>query len=371
VGSGLLERELARFDPERPLEEAHTPPSSWYTEPELYRLEARAVFASSWHAVARADQLREPGDFVTTSIAGNPVFAVCGVDGEVRAFHNVCRHHAAELLEGEGRESRIVCPYHGWAYGLDGRLERAPGLGGIKNLDRSELDLAPLALERFGPFYFASAGSPESLAASLAALDARLTELGWSDLEFVGRRRYTIACNWKVIVDNYLDGGYHVARLHPDLAGRLELDSYRTEVFPAYITQTSDAASRGSGADLAERIGQGALYAWLWPGFMVNRYGPMLDTNCVVPRGVECTELIYDFFAEPERSRDREFVERCMDASDRVQREDTRICESVQRGLGSPGFDRGRYAARFEAGAHAFHRRLAAELQASAGAPIP
>ncbi len=365
-----VQREVGRFDPGLPIEEASTPPSSWYTEPELFALERRALLARSWHAVARADQLERPGDFVTATRAGEPLLVLRDAEGELRGFLNVCRHHAALLMAGEGAVERIVCPYHGWCYGLDGRLERAPGLGGLHDLDRAALDLRPLAVERWGPIVLANADPQAApLAPALADLTARLDRSGWGELRFAARRRYELACNWKVVVDNYLDGGYHVARLHPGLAGQLDMASYRSEITPAGAIQSVAAGGPGApGPDFAERIGAEALYAWLWPCFMINRYGPVLDTNAVIPLACDRTAIVYDYwFADPE---DRAFVERALRASDAVQREDSWICESVQAGLASSGFDRGRYAPRFEAAAHDFHRRLACALQGTAIRPI-
>ena len=361
-----VQRELARFDPGVPLEEASTPPSSWYTEPGFFALERRELLARSWHAVARADQLERPGDFVATMRAGEPMLVLRDGQGELRGFLNVCRHHAARLLEGEGTVPRIVCPYHGWCYGLDGRLERAPGLAALRDLDRASLELRPLAVERWGPVVLANA-DPQAvpLSATLSHLTVRLDRSGWGELRFAARRRYQLACNWKVVVDNYLDGGYHLARLHPGLARQLDLESYRTEITGAGAIQSVGGSGPGAaGLDFAERIGARALYAWLWPCFMVNRYGPVLDTNVVIPLACDRTAIIYDYwFADPD---DRAFVERSLAASDAVQREDSWICESVQAGLACSGFDRGRYAPRLEAAAHDFHCRLARSLAGTA-----
>jgi choline monooxygenase len=183
-------------------------------------------------------------------------------------------------------------------------------------------------------------------------------------LTYVASRSYDIECNWKVYVDNYLDGGYHVAVLHKALAGQLDLDTYVTEVFDRYSIQSvrsPEAAREAAGGDFAERIGSEALYAFVHPNLMLNRYGPILDTNWVVPLSQGRTRVVFDYyFREP---GDRDFVERSIAASHKVQLEDVEICESVQRGLGSPAYDRGIYAPKIEMAAYAFHRTLAGELR--------
>ena len=103
--SDNLQGILSRFDPDLPLERARTIPAAWYFDPELYAAECRAVFGDTWQAVGRADQVREPGQFFTADLAGEPVLVVRGDDGELRAFFNVCRHRAARVLpdaEGQG-----------------------------------------------------------------------------------------------------------------------------------------------------------------------------------------------------------------------------------------------------------------------------
>ena len=345
-------RELKRFDASLPVEAAHTPPASWYTEPFFYELERRTVLHAAWHVVARADQLETAGSYATARVAGEPLLVLRDADARLRGFYNVCRHHAAELLSACGETERIVCPYHGWTYGLDGVLTRAPGLGGVASLERQSLDLPAVSIERLGPLVLASpdADAP-ALAPSIPELTRRLDASGWQDLRFIARRRYELRCNWKVVVDNYLDGGYHVSRLHPDLADQLDLASYRTEVL-------EHCAIQSSAGDDSERLQGDVLYGWLWPCTMVNRYGPFLDTNAVRPLAHDRTAIVYDYWCREDLAGDADFVQRSLRASDAVQRQDTRICESVQRGLASSGFDRGPYAPGFERAAHHFHCRL-------------
>jgi choline monooxygenase len=285
---------------------------------------------------------------------------------ELNAFFNVCRHHAAQVMSGAGCTRSLVCPYHGWTYGLDGRLLRAPELGAVKDFDRESFGLVPMAVEAWCNLLFISmAGSPAPLSPQLTELASRLRDMQIDTLQFVARRKYRLACNWKVYVDNYLDGGYHVGYLHRGLAAQLDMDSYRVEVFDRYSIQSGAGAGNvgESSTDFSDRIGDRVLYAWLYPNLMINRYGPMMDTNWVIPHGHDETEVIFDYYFTPETARDAQFVEKSLAASDVVQKEDVDICESVQKGLASASYDRGRYSVKHEQGELHFHRLLARDFR--------
>ena len=356
-------RELGRFDGELPVERASTPPASWYVDPAFLERELETVFRRSWQAVARLDQLEAPGDYASGDLAGQPWVTVH--DGtRIKAFHNVCRHHAACVAAGEGNARQLTCPYHGWTYDLDGRLARAPGLGPIKDFDRADFGLRPLESASWDPLVFVRLGPGDvELADMLAPLDGRIDT---SRLRFVTRRSWEIGCNWKVFVDNYLDGGYHVPHMHGALAAQLDLESYRTELWDRVSIQScagGDAAGADETGDFRERVGAGAAYAFVYPNLMINRYGPIMDTNRVVPLGPDRCLTVFDYWFDEAVVEDDAFVARSLEASDRVQREDIEVCESVQRGLRSSSYDIGRYAPLLEFAMYHFHRLLARDLR--------
>ena len=156
--------------------------------------------------------------------------------------------------------------------------------------------------------------------------------------------------------------------MHPTLDAQIDMRSYRTELFERYSVQTANARGDDDARiDYAasERIGSGALYAWVYPNVMLNRYGPCLDLNHVVPLDAGSCRVDYEFYFDAELGDDAEaFVRGSIEQSDVTQAEDIAICESVQRGLRSGSYDRGRYAPRVEQGEHHFHGLLAADLLA-------
>jgi choline monooxygenase len=357
-----------QYDPGLPLARARTIPAAWYIDPRVLELEQRTTFARSWQLVARTDQLREPGQYVTGDVAGEPVVVVRGGDGVLRGFFNVCRHHAAAVLtEPAGCVRRLVCPYHGWSYTLEGRLKAAPAFEEVEDFDARDHGLVPVATETWENWVFVRvAAQGPSLQEFLGPeVVAQVAELGLSRLHWFDRRQYLFDCNWKVFVDNYLDGGYHVPYLHKGLGSVLDYNRYTIENGGRHCLQSSPMVTRNAEAATgAVRRGERALYYWFHPNFMFNWYDGVMDTNLVYPRGVDQTEVIFDFWFADVSEAAREFNRASIEIANRVQDEDEGICRSVQRGLHSRAYDTGRLSVRREAGEQLFHRLLHADLKA-------
>ena len=201
------------------------------------------------------------------------------------------------------------CRYHGWTYDLRGQLRGTPEFDGVADFRREDNGLVPLAVDAWGPFVWARiAQGDQSLSEFLAPLArAHGAHSGLEQLQFVERREYDLACNWKVYVDNYLDGGYHVNTIHPGLAGVLDYSQYRTEIAGNTSVQISPlkpperSAIRQSAKSARGGI---AYYWWVFPNFMINVYGGVMDTNLVLPLGPDRCRVIFDFyFRETEGTR--------------------------------------------------------------------
>ena len=359
-----LKEIVDQYDPTLALDMASTIPSSWYTSKDFYQLELETVFSQSWQLAARADQVTEPGRYVTTDIAGEPVVIVRGSDGVLRGFFNVCRHHAAAVMtEPEGKAAQLRCPYHGWTYSLEGELKGTPDFSGVCDFDRALNGLVSLEIAEWENWVFVKTiqHMPESLEEFLGDdLLSQITPLQIRDLHWFERRSYHFDCNWKVFVDNYLDGGYHVPYLHKGLDSVLDYSKYMIENGEHYCLQWSPIVTDGAEAQTgAVRKGERALYYWIYPNFMINWYDGVMDTNLVIPRGVDQTEVIFDFYFPDVMSEEaRERNHASVAVGQRIQDEDVAICKSVQRGLGSRAYHAGRLSVRREAGEHLFHRLL-------------
>ncbi|MCI0661510.1 MAG: aromatic ring-hydroxylating dioxygenase subunit alpha [Acidobacteria bacterium] len=362
-----LRKIIESYRPNSSLEEAWTIPADWYVDPRMLELERQTVFARSWQLVGRVDQVLEPGKYLTCELAGEPLLVVRGDDRILRGFFNVCRHHAAALkTEPEGETRNLRCPYHGWTYSLEGALCGTPDFAGVSNFDRAINGLAPIETAVWEKWIFVrlDQGGPPLAIYLGAELIASIQKLHLENFRWMERRHYTLDCNWKVFIDNYLDGGYHVPFLHQGLDSVLDYSNYTIETGERFCLQSSPVVTRGAEALTgAVRQGDRARYYWVYPNFMINCYEGVLDTNLVLPLGVDRSEVIFDFYFTDlsEKARARNLAS--IAVSERIQEEDVSICKSVQRGLRSRSYKAGRLSVRREAGEHLFHRLLYADFQ--------
>lgn len=357
------------FDPR--LEHAETPPSSWYVDPELQARERARVFARTWQLAGRADQVASPGQYLTTTVAGEPVIVTRSEDGTLLALSNVCRHRAGQVAEGTGTRRGFQCGYHGWTYDLGGHLTSARELGRIAGFERGACALPRFRAEQWGPLVFVCLDDRAlPLAEVLEDLPARVGDHErWSRMRLAHSKEWVVECNWKVYVDNYLEG-YHIPIVHPSLHKELDYDAYRTETRRFHSIQHAPFRATATGALAGGRAeGQQAVYAWVFPNLMLNLYPDNFSTNLILPAGPERTSMIFEWYFEEGASEAR--VRQTVELSDEIQLEDIRVCEAVQRGLRSRTYRAGRYSVEPENGVHHFHGLLAEHLAEPAAPGTP
>jgi len=362
------------YNPHDPLEEAWTIPAPWYFDERIAALERASVFSATWQVVGRADQVRDNSQFFTAELAGEPLVVARGDDGQLRAFYNVCRHHAAAVVtEAQGCAKQFRCPYHGWTYGIDGALKGMVEFEGVYNFERAKNGLVPIRVDAWENFVFVNLdGRAEPLRDFLGVVPELVAPLHLATkLHFFDRRIYTLNCNWKVYVDNYLDGGYHVPHAHKGLSSVIEYTKYTIENFERACLQSSPLSSDSSSEAGVAATRQGrAFYLWLYPNFMINAYEGVMDTNLVLPLGVNRCAVVFDYYfsdiSASAEARNKESIA----VSEKVQDEDVAICDAVQRGLGSRAYVAGRLSVRREAGEHLFHRLLHADFTAALTAAL-
>ncbi len=334
-----------RFEPR--LAFSSTIPSNYYNDPAVLGAENRGIFARTWQLVGHEDQVRDRGQFFTTNITDEPLLIVRGDDAELRALSNVCRHRAGPVAKGEGKRAALQCGYHGWTYALDGTLRTAPEMDGIECWEKQSVALPRFQIESWNGLLFVN------LDPAAPPLRDFLGDLAGRSFggALAARKDWTVNCNWKVYVDNYLEG-YHIPIVHPSLFREIDYPNYHTETRRNYSIQHAPLkrpqrirTSNGS----AE-----AEYFWVFPNLMLNVYPDNFSTNLIVPLGHDKTVTIFDWYFRDPQSAKKE-IEETIAFSDEIQLEDIGICEAVQRGLRSSTYDSGRYSPVRENGVHHFH----------------
>lgn len=347
------------FDFEERLERAATLPARFYVGDETLQAERDRIFARTWQLVGRIDQLPEPGSYFTAVVCSEPVLIARDKHGELRGFYNVCRHRAGRVAEGSGCRQTFRCTYHGWTYALDGELIGLPEFDGVENFDRARFGLAPVRVETWEQFIFVNLDqSAPGVAEFFGDIPAQTQRYSISAMQPAERREYVIECNWKVYVDNYLEG-YHVPVAHPGLLRELDYGNYRTITSRYHSLQDAPLKKSSAGGErIYPSTGEGpeALYYWVFPNLMLNIYPDNISTNLIVPLSDARTLTIFEwFFHHSNTDEVKASIERSIAFSDEIQREDIHLCETVQQGLRSRSYDRGRYSARRENGVHHFH----------------
>ena len=330
-------------------------PAVHYVGDDMLELDRRAVFGHSWQLIAHHDQLAEPGDHVVDTVAGTPVILLRGRDGVLRAFPNVCRHRAGPLANCSGKGMHnLRCKYHGWLYDQEGRLIGAPEMQDATDFDAGAVSLPRLRTSEWqGLVFVALDPAVPDFADVYGGIAERIAPVDLSTMRYTRRDVFDVSCNWKVYVDNFLEG-YHLPLVHPGLSRLLDYRAYDVQLYPWYSLQHSPLRN----ADAV--YGQGeALYFFIYPNVMLNVMPGRMQTNRVLPLGPGRCRVEFDYYYLPDDGamsridEDRAF-------SDAVQHEDIAICEAVQKGLSSGYYEAGRLSPKRESGVWHFHERLRA-----------
>jgi len=326
-----------------------TLPARFYTSEESFELEKEAIFYKSWHYAGHVSQLAEPKSFFTTAIHDQNVFLAKGNDEKIRAFYNVCAHRGHELLEGAGRKNVITCPYHAWSYDLEGNLLAARNSENVKGFNKCDFSLKEIRLEEFcgllminldpdaKPFREEFDGLEEEIRKYLPSIDS---------LAFAQRDTYDVKCNWKVLVDNFLEC-YHCAPAHHDFVDLVDMKSYRTITHKRYSSQCAGAPRTNNSKAFSFETGEvdfGYAGFFVWPNFTIWIYPgePNLSVLQMNPDTKDTTIEYQDWFT-PNGELTPQLSEAMKYQKDVLQPEDIGLCESVQKGLKSKGYNQGRF----------------------------
>ena len=357
---------MTRHHVDEVLAAAETPVGSAYCDRDVFLKELDAIFSCAWLGASSppdAPESMSPYTLLPGAL-DEPLVWTRDAEGRPHCLSNVCTHRGMLIACEAGSAKRLRCGYHGRRFGLDGALEAAPGFEGAENFPRSMDDLPTVSWGAWGPMHFVSLGAAQSFDAWLRPLKPWLgfLDVGALKPDPAWTRRYDVAANWKLYLDNYLEG-FHIPTVHKSLAAALDVSSYRVEGLQGGSLQIGMASPGGPclplqpGHPLAEES-VAAMYFHLFPNTLVNVYPWGVSINHVNPVGVNQTEVIFERYVG-----NASLLDQGAGAGlHQVEMEDEAVVEATQRGVRSRLYTRGRYAPKHEAAVHHFHRWWSKQL---------
>ena len=356
-----------KVTPKTGIEHASTLASEHYFDLVTYRRECERLFWCSWQCVGWREQVANAGDYFTFDLCGEPLLIARDSSGTLRGFYNVCRHRAGPVAEDCGSRKVFRCGYHGWTYSLDGKLINAPEMEGTCDFAHSDFALRSVQAAEWEGLIFVNLDlEAEPLHTALGELPSQAEKFKFSRMRFYKRHDYVMECNWKVYIDNYLEG-YHLPSVHPSLNRELDYSQYVTTTFAHHSMQSSPIRGPENEASVQRRYAQSrgdlsAEYYWIFPNWMLNCYPDNMSLNIVLPLGPERCVAIFAWFF-PQEVLNSEAPETTFRFSDEIQIEDGHICEVVYRNLKSRSYRQGRYSVKQEQGVYHFHQLYAAAMK--------
>lgn len=361
-----------------------------YASQEFFDIERERVFATSWIAVGTTCQVEKPGQVILADVAGRSLIVTRNDQGELRAFHNVCRHRATKLLEGVctvGRNRKIRCPYHSWTYDLDGNCLGTPLFEGsdipadqqgvfdmsdVKGFDKADYGLLPVRVDSWGFLVFVNLDPQAApLGHQLGDLPERLAEYRLPQWRAMRRRSYDVAANYKLIGENFMEY-YHLPWVHPELIQVSRLaDHYRWQGSGMYTGMCTTPISRNTEAGgwdgllpvdgLSAENASAGRFVWLFPNtaiVVLPNHAFVLFSRPVGP-GRTVEEMVILTHPDSVRGDDAdEGLDQLEQFWDLVNRQDLEIVERVQQGISNPDYPGGRMCYRFEEPLHRFQNMV-------------
>lgn len=320
-----------------------------YTDPAVFERECAAIFRSSWQLIGPVSRLSEPGDYVAIEIAGAKIVAVCGKDGVLRAFRNVCRHRGARLFEeGEGRCNVIRCQYHNWVYDLDGSLRQAPWFGEDADFNMDEWPLEPISIEPWRGLAFVAIDPSVTLEKQLGATVPELADEPIEEFRAVAERRMVFDANWKIYTDNFVEG-YHIPGIHPGFFQAIEFEHFETTAHDNLVRMT---------APPREGLFYKGKWLWMWPNWTLSLFDGGMNTSRINPVSESRTELIYHFYFADTSYEKRAHREDTIARNLAVVEEDFGICTETHKNYATGGYRPGPLSPRHEQGVAWFQNRV-------------
>ncbi len=322
-----------------------------------FEQELERVFKRTWHYVGAEAALRQPNWVTPVEASGVPLIVASDRDSKLHAFYNVCKHRGGPLALKPGRARQLQCLYHGWCYSHGGELTHASQMEELPEA----VSLTSAKLATWEGMVFVAAEEPErSIEQNFAGIVDRIKPYDLSKLKFHATLNYDVRCNWKLYVDNYLEG-YHVPFVHPGLNSSLSAQSYSTIVMGHQSLQHAPFASND---EMYGYRGHDAFYYFVYPNLMLNILPDRLQINQVIPTAVDRCRVEFHYFYAADLSADSDYIRRDQTFSEEVQQEDIQICEHLQKSMNSGAYTDGVYHPTQEVALIAFHELIRASMSA-------
>lgn len=329
-------------------DKAYALAAEFYTNPNILALEYTNIFEKTWQFIGHEKQLQNTGDQIIAQVGRVPIVALMNNEGQLKAFHNVCRHRAGPLATENNNNKVLRCKYHGWTYTLDGELRSAPEMDSTVNFDKCQYHLPEVKISTWQGFVFVNlCEDAQPIEAVFASIKETIKPIDLTQMQFHHSDEYIIKCNWKVYMDNYLEG-YHLPHVHPGLSKVLDYRQYKTVLHESFSYQHSPIVNNSDKNIYADGD---AHYYSIYPNLMLNILPNRLQTNIILPVGHNKTKVVFNYYyADLESKSTKTLIKEDLDFSDEVQQEDIDICQRVQTGLNSGSYSTGRLCIKRESG---------------------
>jgi len=333
-----------------------TLPSFWYTDKAVFETEKDAIFYKSWRFVCHKNDLPKAGDYIAFNIMEEPIFVIRGKDMKLRAFFNVCQHRAHKLLEGQGNAKHaIVCPYHAWAYTAEGKFRKAPQSEFVQDFDPHAYNLKEVRLEEYASFVFVNvdenAPPMETYAPGYeASIQAHFKD--YDQVAYAEEQVYEIDANWKVVVENALEG-YHFpysGEYHRTLCDLVDPDKAETNLHQNWIelyAPRGDIEKAPYALPEDETVGTTSAFVTLFlsPDCLIYNWPnmSMISVFLVIPDGPEKSWVVNKYYFKPGEGNDKTTLEGMEWFNHGLGPEDASLNLGCQQGLRSRGYRAGRF----------------------------
>ncbi|KAF2104034.1 Rieske [2Fe-2S] domain protein [Rhizodiscina lignyota] len=338
-------------------------PASWYTSQEIYDLERRAIFSRKWMLITHKSRLPESGDWLRYDAAGFEFILCRDRDGNINGFHNICRHRAFPIVtEEKGHNSIFSCKYHGWSYGINGKLAKAPGYQELEGFEKAKNGLLPIHvhIDRNGFIWVNLDGGAKPEIAwdeDFGGIDtqARLDDYQFDDYQFDHAWEMEGEYNWKILADNYNEC-YHCQCAHPDIPTLADLNAYKVETKDSHISHFTNPTP--------EQVERGFNVAptYFFPNASMNVSPNFFFIQRFVPSAPTKSTMKYEVYRNKNAS-DADF-EVISAMYKRIMSEDKYLCVNVQKNLNAGVFVNGEMHPRMEKGPLFFQKRVREVLHA-------